>query len=30
MEEFIKELGKTFLKARNENKWSLTQSEGSK
>ncbi len=25
MEEFIKELGKTFLKARNENKWSLTQ-----
>lgn len=25
MEEFIKELGKAFLKARNENKWSLTQ-----
>lgn len=25
MEEFIKELGKAFLKARNENKWSLNQ-----
>ena len=25
MEEFIKELGKAFLKTRNENKWSLTQ-----